>query len=410
MTKPIILLATVGASPQVVTETLYAIHQQQLGWPSELRIITTTFGAQKVRQGLLEQGHLQRLCYELGDLPVPAFADHEDYLRIVPDAEGNPVDDARTRADHEALADFIVKEVQAATANEQQRVHASLAGGRKTMTFYLGYAMSLFGRADDVLSHVLISEGFEGHPDFWFPTQAPDYKTITNRAKQLDASSAEVLLTTIPFITHRHELPTLLQNSELQQSFNEIVGLINLAEAPEKIYLEIDKPKRSVYLYSTDDKQKLLASFEFNLLEFTFYLMVAEATIEQRVEIFRPGAKGSASLFTLYLTSLKQLLKIDASIPQDLVFKRLEDAGISSTTLKVWQESSSIKPGWFDDRNNKIQQAFKQQLPERLAKRITPRSMFSDIGESIFLDIDYTYKNGGYGIPLPQPGMQIKVF
>ena len=222
MTKPTMLLATVGASPQVVTETLYAIHQQQLGWPSELRIITTTFGAKKVRQGLLEQGHLQRLCRELGNVPVPAFADNEQHIRIVPDAEGNPVDDARTRADHEALADFIVSEVQIATADEHQRVHASLAGGRKTMTFYLGYAMSLFGRADDVLSHVLISDGFEGHPDFWFPTQADAYKHISNRDQLLDASRAEVSLTTIPFIAHRHELPTLLQNTKVKQSFNKI--------------------------------------------------------------------------------------------------------------------------------------------------------------------------------------------
>lgn len=45
--------------------------------------------------------------------------------------------------DQEALADFIVKEVAQLCADPNRIVHASLAGGRKTMTFYLGYAMSL---------------------------------------------------------------------------------------------------------------------------------------------------------------------------------------------------------------------------------------------------------------------------
>jgi CRISPR-associated protein (TIGR02584 family) len=34
----------------------------------------------------------------------------------------------------------------------------SIAGGRKTMGFYAGYALSLYGRAQDRMSHVLVEE------------------------------------------------------------------------------------------------------------------------------------------------------------------------------------------------------------------------------------------------------------
>ena len=54
------------------------------------------------------------------------------------------------------------------TQASQGSLHAS--GGRKTMTFTIGYAMSLFGRAQDSLSHVLVSGGYENIPGFWFPT------------------------------------------------------------------------------------------------------------------------------------------------------------------------------------------------------------------------------------------------
>ena len=36
------------------------------------------------------------------------------------------------------------------------------------MGIYLAYALQLFGRPQDVLSHVLVSEDFESHPDFFY--------------------------------------------------------------------------------------------------------------------------------------------------------------------------------------------------------------------------------------------------
>ena len=174
------LLATTGASPQVVTETLYAIHHANQRWPDDIYLITTSFGKRKAVEGLLEKQHLQRLCEEL-QRPIPAF--DASHVLVTPGADGTEVEDARSLADHEALANFIMTEVRDRTASDDTSLHASLAGGRKTMTFYIGYAMSLFGRPQDTLSHVLVSEGYENIPDFWFPTRAEPHRYVDNRGK-----------------------------------------------------------------------------------------------------------------------------------------------------------------------------------------------------------------------------------
>ncbi|MBF4102237.1 hypothetical protein INT80_01850 [Gallibacterium anatis] len=45
-------------------------------------------------------------------------------------------------------------------------MHVSIAGGRKTMGFFAGYALSLYGRAQDSLSHVLVSAEYEAIQNF----------------------------------------------------------------------------------------------------------------------------------------------------------------------------------------------------------------------------------------------------
>lgn len=58
MIKKNVLLAITGLSPQVVTETLYGIVQNDLEWPDEIQIITTKKGRDEVRLGLLESNDL----------------------------------------------------------------------------------------------------------------------------------------------------------------------------------------------------------------------------------------------------------------------------------------------------------------------------------------------------------------
>lgn len=227
------LLATIGTSPQIVTETLFAIHDKNLQWPDDIYLITTSKGEKAAVKGLLEDGHLQRLCDEV-KRPMPAF--DATHVLVTPGADDTKVEDARSLPDHEALANFIMTQVRDRTASPDTTLHASLAGGRKTMTFYIGYAMSLFGRPQDILSHVLISEGYENTQNFWFPTKVESYRHVKNKEGEvLDASAAKVTLAPIPFVRLRDGLPKALLAGDA--NFSQTVAAIQQSLEPPRLHI-----------------------------------------------------------------------------------------------------------------------------------------------------------------------------
>jgi len=159
-----ILLAVTGLTPQVVTETLYALAVKgNPAWvPTEIRIITTRQGVEKAQRTLLSDhpGWFRRLC---ADYRLPGIAFGAGGIRIIAGPDGKPLDDILDERDNAAVADFITEEVRALTADPSASLYVSIAGGRKTMGFYVGYALSLFGREQDRLSHVL-SPALEAQP------------------------------------------------------------------------------------------------------------------------------------------------------------------------------------------------------------------------------------------------------
>ena len=56
-----ILLSTTGASPQVLTETLYSIYQSGRPFPNEVYVITTKSCFDSLANGLFRDGYLQAL-------------------------------------------------------------------------------------------------------------------------------------------------------------------------------------------------------------------------------------------------------------------------------------------------------------------------------------------------------------
>lgn len=203
-----ILLCVSGLSPQIVTETLYAltVTGKSRFVPTEIHLLTTADGADRARLTLLseEPGWFQRLRREHG-LPDIRFT--LDHIHILRDGEGRLLCDIRSVADNEAIADAITAKVRELTADPDSAIHASIAGGRKTMGFYLGYALSLFGRPQDRLSHVLVSSPFESNPNFFYPARVERVIFATSPDQRpLDASSATVTLADIPFVRLRDGL------------------------------------------------------------------------------------------------------------------------------------------------------------------------------------------------------------
>lgn len=207
-----ILLAVAANSPQIVTETVYALACQHTPpWvPTEAHVITTLRGSEHVRNALCpdRQGWLGRLCADYA-LPCPAFAD--SHIHLITDAAGNPLEDVRSGTDNTHAADCITRTVRQFTADPDASLHVSLSGGRRTMTYYIGYALSLFGRAQDRLSHVLVEEEYYFHQEFFYPPPRPLW-VVRQDGSGFDAAQVEMTLADIPFVRLREGLPAgLLQ-------------------------------------------------------------------------------------------------------------------------------------------------------------------------------------------------------
>ncbi len=231
-----VLLAVTGLSPQVVMETLYALMREgEDALPHEVHILTTAEGAERARLALLSEqpGWFRRLMTDYQLRPI-AFEPH--HIHVLQGPDGLPLSDIRTAQDNVCAADHIAEFVRGLTANPQVRLHISLAGGRKTMGFFAGYALSLWGRDGDRLTHVLVSDPYESSWDFFYPTP---YERIieTRNGKLADCRQAVVTLADIPFVRLRHGLPQALL--EGQAKFAQAVQAAQGQLGPPRLVLDL---------------------------------------------------------------------------------------------------------------------------------------------------------------------------
>lgn len=231
-----ILLAVTGLSPQIVTETLYALATGSGYLPTELHLLTTQEGARLARAALLhpDGGQFHALLADYPQVGRPVFDDR--HIHIITGADGTPLVDIRTPEENAAAADAITALVAELTRDDTAALHVSIAGGRKTMGFYLGYAFSLFARPQDRLSHVLVSPPFESHPEFFFPPATPR-RLATRDGKHVDTAEAVVTLAEIPVVRLRHGLPQALQAG--RASFVETVTALQSAFGPPRLEIAL---------------------------------------------------------------------------------------------------------------------------------------------------------------------------
>ena len=214
-----ILVAVAGLTPQVITETLYYLTQKR-DPPvviAEIHVLTTEPGRRRIRTDLLtpDSGHFYAFCQEYALDPTTITFDAER-IHVLTDAAGVPLDDIRTAADSAAVADQILALIRRLTDDPTTRLHCSLAGGRKTLSALLGFALQLYGRPQDTLLHVLVDEAFENHANFFYPSRQP--RLIQTRdGRQLDARTARVDVAEIPYVRLRDKLSTSL--SQLTSGF-----------------------------------------------------------------------------------------------------------------------------------------------------------------------------------------------
>ena len=229
MKKNILLLVT-GGTPQIITETIWALacdpqHNEQ--WvPDEVHIISTRYGLNEVKNKLLGKDKiLTRMKNEYAQIANLRL--EENFLHCFTDQEGNELEDLRTPEENEFAANLICEKIRHFSSDEKVSLHVSIAGGRKTMGFYAGYALSLYGRAQDRMSHVLVDEKFEKGINFYYPSKNENDFIIDRENKTIGLSKdAQVWLAQIPFVRLKEAVKDKHQLKG-EDSFSTVVHKIN---------------------------------------------------------------------------------------------------------------------------------------------------------------------------------------
>ncbi|MCC7429827.1 TIGR02584 family CRISPR-associated protein, partial [bacterium] len=228
-----ILLCVSGMSPQVVTETLYYLTQKQKVTINKIIVFTTTEGKSRIETMLRGQnGFLRRFCDSYGidtsTLPLE--------IELVTGKNGEELPDIRTKEENELCLSQLVNLVKKLTSEEENNLFASMAGGRKTMGIFLSFAMELFARKNDSLTHVLISPSeLESSPDFGFLPNTETFQATTGfgenkTLKTFYSKDIQIEVEEVPFFRMR-------QNKKL---FDHYKGLENINKIREVIQTEID--------------------------------------------------------------------------------------------------------------------------------------------------------------------------
>jgi CRISPR-associated protein (TIGR02584 family) len=267
------ILATLsGMSPAVITETVWALARQTPPiTPKSIMVLTTKKGREALRRDLLQSGVWDRLCQKLnpaGD--CLRFGDTGACIRVFPDASHQrELDDLDNEADNAVAADFILENLRQVTENPDTRLIFSIAGGRKTMTALGALCLTLLGRSQDRLCHVLVNPPFD-HPQlsprFHFPDSTHPRHTSPDGAIHT-SDQARITLCDIPFVRVRN----LFQEKYLRMpgSFSNTVDLANQE-------LTLVSPRRLTLEPAICRARIDSTSLELNPAEFTLYWLLAE--------------------------------------------------------------------------------------------------------------------------------------
>lgn len=375
------LLAVTGLNPQVVTETLYGIMREGLEWPTHIKIITTELGSEQARLRLLVDKQITKFCDDYS-LVTPSFTN--DDILIAPNAQGTPVNDARSLDDQEALADFITATVAELANDENSMIHASIAGGRKTMTFLLGYAMTIFARPQDRLSHVLVSEEYESCRDFFYPT--PYSKSIEGKNNRVfDAQKAQVTLAEIPFVSQR-----ILLNKEMLSDFetfgyNHLIQQVQYTLLPNtnRVAFHYDKKQPTVVINGTT------IDFSGEKLEFAYFAMCYRPRDpDQGIDyVERPTDElGEATVTKHFLTELAYLLGVEyGSMSEQELFERLVDEDIlkERTATSLVNQGGRVSSSFFDTRGQNLAKKLLKHYPKAFVEFIMPALVYNKDGKKL---------------------------
>lgn len=230
------LIFVAGASPQIITETAFRLLSSEQRY-TQIHVLTTVVGRDLIERHLLRRGG-QWNRFRRSYPAARAFELSAKNVTVLHDGHGRPLEDIRTSADNTAAADQIAAAVRKLTRDGSPPLHASIAGGRKTMGYLLAAAMMLYGRSQDRLSHVLVRPAELEGTDFYFPERTGKRnltfrgaggKTVRVRREDIDIQLAE-----LPFLRLRAlRMPEMPRDQPFSELVDRCQADLDLLAAPQ---------------------------------------------------------------------------------------------------------------------------------------------------------------------------------
>ena len=246
--KKTVLVVGIGTSPAVMTETVWALaHQAEPIVPDEIVVITTKSGKDvlctKIMSGAPSVWNRLKTALAKEKIAIDGklvFGDTS--IRVIPDADGNEASDLRTGVDNLRAADFMLGELRKYTADSATTVLCSIAGGRKTMSALLFSCMSLLGREEDKVYHVLIPPEYECgmNPQFFFPEKGVKHELLYGelKGKRIPSMEIEIELFEVPFVRMRGWYQDKFKSEP--PSYKSLISKVQSVAPPAVVYPEIE--------------------------------------------------------------------------------------------------------------------------------------------------------------------------
>jgi CRISPR-associated protein (TIGR02584 family) len=238
-----ILIASIGTSPGVLTNVVWALaHQAVPVIPDEVVVLMTNDGKESLRRALFEEGVWDEMLSDMRREKLDIDGKlifGETSIRSIPDVKGNEIDDLRTGDDNLRAADFMLGELRKYTEDNGTELHVSIAGGRKTMSALLFSCMSLLGREQDKVYHVLLPPALEGGvtPTFFYPKRGTPY-TARVTGKKHKAKDLQCELFEVPFVRMRGWCQEKFKN--IPPSYRTLISKVQTVAPPAVVYPEIE--------------------------------------------------------------------------------------------------------------------------------------------------------------------------
>ena len=282
-----VLLFTLGKTPQIITETLWAIYQdkaisqdQKPAWPDEIKIITNQQCAEIAKNALLpggdtKEGKLAELYKDLGIQNGPTLTD-ESFLLISDKTDFDKFIEAENE-----IEDFIMSKVKDLTNDSSVAIHANYTGGIKSMSTILCRAMDFYGRPIDLLSCIFVTPDFQQCKEFYYPKkQKFTLHRGTKNEREEDAVNANITLRKTKPIPLKYMGQFKSGLDDLNRfSFLQVLLFLKISQSPNNINLTFHYDEKKSRISVSAHEYDFYEEVQLPTGLFAFFAMTARAYV-----------------------------------------------------------------------------------------------------------------------------------